>query len=61
MYNIQLFGLQISEKKRNFACIIHTDFLEFVAAKFNQNLAFVQLFISCWSLEIRINVIYIKF
>ena len=36
------FGQQNSEEKK---FIIKTDFLEFVAAKFNQNLTFNQLFI----------------
>ena len=34
--------------------------IEFVAAKFNQNLAFVQLFIGSYSLKIRIYIVYIN-
>ena len=38
---------------------MHTDFLEFVVVKFNQNLDFLQLFISWYWLKIRIHIIYI--
>ena len=40
MYN--LHDYEILEKK--FSWVIHIDFLEFVAAKFNLNLAFVWVF-----------------
>ena len=36
--------------------MILIDFLEFVAAKFNQNLAFVSLFIDCYLLMVKINL-----
>ena len=42
-------GYEILEKIKIFLCIICTDILEFVASKFNLNLAFVQLFISSYS------------
>ena len=38
---------------------MHTDFLKFVAAKFNLNLAFILLFISIVLIKIRIYTVYI--
>ena len=38
--------LRNSEKKKNLYIIIHTDFLEFVATKFNLNLIFVKFFLT---------------
>ena len=48
----------LSKKKSIFLCIIHIDFLEFVGTKFNQNLAFVQLFIYLFWLKIRVYTVY---
>ena len=38
-----------------------SDILEFIAAKFILNLAFVQLFIGLYGLKIRIYIVYIMF
>ena len=44
--------------EKNFSCV-STDFLEFLPAKFNLNLAFVQLCISSYILKVRIYIFYI--
>ena len=55
-YRMHLVPLTLDYKilEKNFSCIIHTNFLEFVAAKSNLNLTFFQLIISSYRLKIRI-------
>ena len=53
------FGIWNSGK--NILCILCTDFLEFVAAKFNLELAFVQFFNSSYWLQWKIYIIYFMF
>ena len=44
MYNAHP-NVLLQNSRKNLSCIIHIDFLEFVAAKFNVNLIFIPLFI----------------
>ena len=52
-------GPEIKKKTKQNVCIIHTDILEFVAAKFNLNLTFVQFFIGLYWLKLRIYIVCI--
>ena len=55
--HIPNFTLWHSEKKKKLSYIIYTNFLEFVAVKFNLDIPFVQLFIGSYWLKIRIYIV----
>ena len=46
MFIARTFNLKLRKFGENITCGIGTGFLEFIAAKLNQNLALVRLFIS---------------